>query len=1337
MAARTYGLYYMGLDIGTESVGWAVTDPQYHVLKFGKRAMWGARLFPEAQTAAERRVYRIARRRIDRRAQRLALVQSLFEDAIGQVDPGFFMRLQEGAVHAEDKTHPQKNTLFNDAGLTDKDYHRQYPTIYHLRHELMTSAAVHDVRLVYLAVHHIIKYRGHFLFGGNLDEVPSLPSILQDFTDEGNDEYGFALNTVHQEEVSAILTNQSLSMSAKQRRLNDVLDAKDKRSKAFVKALTGGRVNLADMFDLPVLEGREKVVIEFGTEEHDAKVPELEELLGEDYYFLDKLKAIHDWAILERLLAGASSLSAAKVGAYEAHRADLKLLKRVVRRHLPEMYKTVFSDPNTANNYACYVGKALKNGKKIAVAKRCSQADFHRFVSSLLKAMPQDDAQVKELTQKLEAATLMPKATSKGNSVIPNQLHFRELRAILTQASAYLPFLEERDAQGLSITDKLLQILTFRIPYYVGPLNDRDPKRQNTWVVRRSREKVYPWNFDQVVDVQASASDFITRMTSQCSYMQGEKVLPKRAILYSRFMVLNELNNLKLDSEPISPDLKQDIYRDLFLRRSRVTAKGLMGYLSSRGYSLSQDSISGIDGDFKSSMKSLNDMRVLLGESFQEGIAEEIIRLSTIFGDDREMLHQRLTSAFQGILPVGVIKRASAKRYTGWGRLSERLLTGLQAPHPETGEFRSIMQMLWDTNNNLMQLLSREFFFQDALKEYNQRHKQEQGFDYQLVDELYISPSVKRAVWQAMKIVREIRKVTGRDPDKVFIEMARGAQKKVRTESRKKTLSELYKKCGEDAADLAAVLESREDHEFRRDRLYLYFTQLGRCLYTGNPININRIFDETLYDIDHIYPQSKVKDDSLDNRVLVERNSNANKGDVYPIAESVRQSRRSFWNLLLDKGLISKRKHERLIRSTALEPQELLDFIARQLVETRQSTKAVAQLLEQLLPNTRLVYVKAGLVSDFRQQFDLLKCREVNDLHHAADAYLSIVAGNAYNTKFTDDPRNFFRQADHSYNLRTFFERDIRRGDSIAWVAGEGGTIRTVKQMARRNNALITRMSFEQRGQLFDTQLVRKGEWQVPQSMSRPCFADQTKYGGYNKAKGSYFMLVEHDAARNKRVRSLIDMPLRLADSVDPMLVHNMLVQDKQLKNPQIIIPKIRMHALLEVEGFRMNVTGRTGDSLVYAPAVQLVIGPLWEGYLRDVLKFSQRAAEYRRVNKTALQVREFDGITAEQNLALYDVFVMKLSETIYRARLEAQAKNLAEARERFAALSTDAQCDVLSEILNMFKCNRSTADLKAIGLGGQLGIVRTNKTMSGFQSAKLIHQSITGLFEQVVDVLA
>jgi len=34
--------YYLGLDIGTNSIGYAVTDKSYNLLKMKREPMWGA-----------------------------------------------------------------------------------------------------------------------------------------------------------------------------------------------------------------------------------------------------------------------------------------------------------------------------------------------------------------------------------------------------------------------------------------------------------------------------------------------------------------------------------------------------------------------------------------------------------------------------------------------------------------------------------------------------------------------------------------------------------------------------------------------------------------------------------------------------------------------------------------------------------------------------------------------------------------------------------------------------------------------------------------------------------------------------------------------------------------------------------------------------------------------------------------------------------------------------------------------------------------------------------------------------------------------------------------------
>ena len=171
----------------------------------------------------------------------------------------------------------------------------------------------------------------------------------------------------------------------------------------------------------------------------------------------------------------------------------------------------------------------------------------------------------------------------------------------------------------------------------------------------------------------------------------------------------------------------------------------------------------------------------------------------------------------------------------------------------------------------------------------------------EVVEDLYVSPKVKRPVYQALKITKEIVKTqNGKTPDKIFIEMARGPEEKKRTVSRKNRLVELYKACKKDSEELFKQLEKTNEAEFKRDALYLYYTQFGKCMYTGEPILLENIYNRNIYDIDHIFPRSKVKDDSLDNRVLVKKEVNEAKDNNYPLSEDVRKSMYPHWKFLLD-----------------------------------------------------------------------------------------------------------------------------------------------------------------------------------------------------------------------------------------------------------------------------------------------------------------------------------------------------------------------------------------------------------------------------------------------------
>ena len=166
--------------------------------------------------------------------------------------------------------------------------------------------------------------------------------------------------------------------------------------------------------------------------------------------------------------------------------------------------------------------------------------------------------------------------------------------------------------------------------------------------------------------------------------------------------------------------------------------------------------------------------------------------------------------------------------------------------------------------------------------------------------------------------------------------------------------------------------------DFSSMKLYLYYTQMGRCMYTGEPIDLDALMSgNSKWDRDHIYPQSRIKDDSIDNLVLVNKAVNSRKSNEM-LSTEIQQRQHGFWKQLLEGGFISKKKYDRLTRTGGFTEEELSGFISRQLVETRQSSKAVADLMKRIYPDTNIIYVKAALASQFRRNnIHMLKSRRV------------------------------------------------------------------------------------------------------------------------------------------------------------------------------------------------------------------------------------------------------------------------------------------------------------------------------------------------------------------------
>lgn len=200
-------------------------------------------------------------------------------------------------------------------------------------------------------------------------------------------------------------------------------------------------------------------------------------------------------------------------------------------------------------------------------------------------------------------------------------------------------------------------------------------------------------------------------------------------------MVLNELNNVRIGQtmQKLSPELKEKILENLFRKHKHVARKRFINYLAAEGMDRKEaESISGLDGDFKSSLSSFIDMKGILGKDFKREDVERMITDITIFSGDKKMLRTRLHREFSYLSPKQLtsITRLS---YEGWGRLSKELLVNLFPAEGDayevladktSGEVLNIISAMEQTSFNLMELLSSRFGYAKAIEERNREKKE-------------------------------------------------------------------------------------------------------------------------------------------------------------------------------------------------------------------------------------------------------------------------------------------------------------------------------------------------------------------------------------------------------------------------------------------------------------------------------------------------------------------------------------------------------------------------------------------------------------------------------------
>lgn len=256
------------------------------------------------------------------------------------------------------------------------------------------------------------------------------------------------------------------------------------------------------------------------------------------------------------------------------------------------------------------------------------------------------------------------------------------------------------------------------------------------------------------------------------------------------------------------------------------------------------------------------------------------------------------------------------------------------------------------------------------------------------------NPVVRRAVSQTIRVINAIVREYGA-PEVVRVELARemGKPYDVRTQMTKK--QEANAKRNEELRQQIKKIKGAEPTGQDIVKFKLFQDQNGVCLYSGQNLDITRLFEAGYVDVDHIIPYSISFDDSYTNKVLVRSPENRQKGNRIPAdyfkSDPARWQR---FETLVNTQVHNWKKKRNLL-TQALSEEQKNGFKQRNLVDTQYIARVIYNLINDHLQfaetgkydkKRRTQAVNGAITAHVRKRLGIQKIREDGDLHHAVDA---------------------------------------------------------------------------------------------------------------------------------------------------------------------------------------------------------------------------------------------------------------------------------------------------------------------------------------------------------------
>lgn len=480
--------------------------------------------------------------------------------------------------------------------------------------------------------------------------------------------------------------------------------------------------------------------------------------------------------------------------------------------------------------------------------------------------------------------------------------------------------------------------------------------------------------------------NMIEKMLGHCTFEKDEPRAAKGSYSAEYFRLLQDVNHLRLvknngESSALTAEQKQ-IYIDLVMKSATASYAQLRKKLElSNDVSFNMlrygsDEIGKVERKKLGHMKFYHEMRKALNTVQKNAI-------STVSWEQRDEIARIL-----------LCYKSDDKR--------KAQLEKLDIPH----EFIPALLTLSTSKTahlsakalrKLIPYLEKDMTYAEACKEVYGEHKSSitkknklSLFDIEPIN----NPVVRRAVSQTIRVINAVVREYGA-PEVVRVELARemGKPYDVRTQITKK--QEANAKKNEEVKQKIREIKGLEPTGQDIVKFKLFQDQNGVCLYSGQNLDITRLFEAGYVDVDHIIPYSISFDDSYTNKVLVRSPENRQKGNRIPAdyfkSDPARWQR---FETLVNTQVHNWKKKRNLL-TQALSEEQKNGFKQRNLVDTQYIARVIYNLINDHLQfaetgkydkKRRTQAVNGAITAHVRKRLGIQKIREDGDLHHAVDA---------------------------------------------------------------------------------------------------------------------------------------------------------------------------------------------------------------------------------------------------------------------------------------------------------------------------------------------------------------